>query len=128
MACRVCLAMWLKGVKIPLPPDAVEGALGLVRAGAAAGKAALAELERDPARRIQDYFDRAYQTAYLDGFFRALQFLHVVREGRMVRIRELWKQLTTVPNQSTVMQELDKLIRMTPEKHAQGDPNRRPAR
>jgi len=60
---------------------------------ASIGKEARKELEQDPGTRIEKWFSVVYQRGYLHGFFRALAyFQHHAKEGRLVRLRELWDE------------------------------------
>src|ERR1051326_3126567 len=57
-----------------------------------AGQTARQDLEAETGKRIEDYFARVYLKAYLDGFFRAVGFYKIlVKEGRLTRLRRLWK-------------------------------------
>lgn len=91
VVCRDCGLIMIGGVATSFPPDFEAQAKSMAEAAAAAGEEAVAELA-DPNQPVKTYFQRVYRTAYLDGFWRALLFArHEAKEGRVRRLRELWK-------------------------------------
>ena len=104
-ACRDCGLITVGGIQVPLPPELEESARSMAEASEHTGKEVAAELmEADPATvRVEKYFSRVYESAYLDGFVRALAFFqHEAKEGRLFRLRELWKNGFTVEYEKNV--------------------------
>jgi len=93
LVCRQCGQICVGGVAVALPEALETQAMGMAEAAAEAGSKTRLELEEDDPQeiRIEKYFANVYQKAYLDGFFRCLAFYqHQAKEGRLVRLRELW--------------------------------------
>jgi hypothetical protein len=93
LVCRKCGRMTLGGKEVNLPEELERQAMEMAEAARAAGKETRAALEDEGKdARIEAYFANVYRKAYLDGFFRCLAFYqHHVKEGRLRRMRELWK-------------------------------------
>ena len=71
--------------------------MSMAQAAQAAGDETRVQLEAEDAKSVQiaTYFERVYRRAYLDGFFRSLAFYQYnAKEGRMRRIRDLWKSFS----------------------------------
>ena len=129
--CRSCGAIHVEGKALELGAAARElepHTKALANSAAAAGEDSLAELEKDPGKDISAYFARHYANAYLDGFLRAYAFYrHEAKEGRLKRLRELWRDTVLDPIDSTYRCTL---VAMPPEVYAEidqllsiGDPN-----
>lgn len=98
LVCRDCGLITIGGNPIDLPAKIEKAARDLAGSMDAAGRDARLELEATPEKRIEGYMAKFYQAAYLDGFFRALAFFrHNAKEGRIVRMRELWKKIGETP-------------------------------
>lgn len=90
LVCRDCGLITIGGVAVSLPEKLEHAARGL--AEAQAEEAAKASEEIEGVDRVELYMQNFFKAAYLEGFFRALAFFrHNVKEGRLVRLRELWK-------------------------------------
>jgi len=68
-----------------------------MKEAAAAAEEAAADahtaISRDPRRNIRRWFSGVYYRGYYHGFFRALgYFRHHAKEGRLIRLRELWEE------------------------------------
>jgi hypothetical protein len=97
--CRGCNAIMVSGEVVDLPEVLAKPILDLAEGSKAYGAKAREELEElakaDPEARVEGYMSNFYRAAYMDGFFRALMFFrHNSREGRLIRLRELWKKVT----------------------------------
>ena len=93
MACRKCGLLYLDGKRLELPTAFTDKIPSMLEEAAAAGARAKAALGKDPELRIDLYFRRVYEQAYLDGFFRAFSHLRdVTREGRIKRLRALFEE------------------------------------
>lgn len=95
LVCRGCNAIMVSGEVIDLPEVLAKPILDLAEGAKGYGAKARQELEElakaDPEARVEGYMSNFYRAAYMDGFFRALMFFrHNSREGRLVRLRELW--------------------------------------
>src|SRR5690606_9839550 len=100
---RDCRLITINGQPLSFPPELEATAKSLAAAAAEAGKRAVDDLMKDPNQPIADYFGKVYRTAYLDGFWRALVFVrHNQREGRLKRLRELWKAFAENGKEETV--------------------------
>lgn len=92
LVCRDCGLITVGGRAIDFPPELEEQAKSLAAASAEAGVAAAEELVADPGQRLEGFLAGLYRKGYLDGFFRALLFFrHNAKEGRLVRLRAIWK-------------------------------------
>jgi hypothetical protein len=92
LVCRQCGQITIGGQVVPLPEAMEKQAMEMAEAAELAGKDTREELEQDKDLRIEKYFENVYRRAYLDGFFRCLAFYqHQAKEGRLVRLRELWE-------------------------------------
>lgn len=96
LVCRTCGLITVDGTPVNLPAELEQQAVSLADAASKSAEEAAAELEQQPAlteeARLRQYMDRFYSKAYLDGFFRALAFFrHHAKEGRVRRLRELWR-------------------------------------
>ena len=95
LVCRDCGLITINGQSVVLPPELEKAARGLAAAQDEAIKRARSELRDVDADRVDQYMSKFYKTAYLEGFFRALAFFrHDAKEGRLVRLRELWEKGT----------------------------------
>lgn len=95
VVCRSCGMTTVDGKAMPLPPDVEKAAKSLAVAAADAGEVARAAIMANPDARIAKYFANVYETGFLDGFLRAAAyFQHNAKEGRLVRMRELWRMIT----------------------------------
>lgn len=93
VVCRSCGLITVEGKAVPLPESFGKEAMDMADAAEAAGKEIREHLEeQDPkSLRIERYFKRFYEKAFLDGFFRCLAFYrHESKEGRLRRMREIW--------------------------------------
>ncbi len=94
VVCRDCGQITVDGKAVSFPVDFETHARALAEVASEAGAQAVKNLEKDPNQPIAGYFERIYRTAYLDGFWRAVLFWrHNAKEGRLKRLRELWKQI-----------------------------------
>lgn len=90
--CRGCGQITINGVAVQFPAELESQAKTLANAAEKIGAQALEDLKGDPDQSVKDYFNKVYKGGYLEGFFRAFLFLrHSYREGRLRRLRELWK-------------------------------------
>ena len=90
--CRRCGAVHRDGELIDMGAAAPVIKRQVVEVAEQVGKKALLDLEKDPGQRIEAYFARVYGSAFLDGYLRAYAFMrHEVKEGRLARLRELWR-------------------------------------
>lgn len=115
--CRDCGLVLINGSPVQFPAELEAQVKSLAEASAAVGADAVKALERDPGLHIGRYFERVYRNGYLSGFWRALLFYrHNSREGRIKRLRELWKRLPyqhrmeADPATSKVYAEIDQLL------------------
>jgi hypothetical protein len=91
VVCRNCGQITVGGLIIPMPVELESAAQSLAEAAVAAGASSLEALTGDPGKQISTYFAEHYKRAYLDGFFRAVAFYrHEAKQGRLIRLRELW--------------------------------------
>jgi hypothetical protein len=92
--CRSCSAIIIKGEVVGLPPEFGDAAVtmaDLAEREAAAGREQMEQL--DNGARIERWLQNFFKAAYMDGFFRALAYWnHHGKEGRLVRMRELWDE------------------------------------
>lgn len=92
LVCRSCGLITIGGEPVRLPEALETQARDMAEAAATTGKETAEAIADDPNVRVEKYFENVYRKAYLDGFFRALAFYnHVAKEGRLVRMRELWR-------------------------------------
>lgn len=92
--CRLCGEMKIDGEVLHLPEGFKDKMAGVAEEAAKHASRVKQELMGDPESRIESYFSRVYRAGYLHGFFLALAyFKHHAREGRLVRLRFLWKIL-----------------------------------
>jgi hypothetical protein len=92
LVCRDCGQITIGGLPVDLPAKLEAAARDLATGMWEAGRDARTKLEGEPGQRIEAYMAEFYKAAYLDGFFRALAFFqHNAKEGRVVRLRNLWK-------------------------------------
>lgn len=140
LVCRSCGGIHVRGELIDLGAagSSIESqAKSLAEASDEAGKKAVEDLEADPGQMISDYFARVYQLAYLDGFMRAYAFFrHEGKEGRIRRIRTLWRDSASTslgPSEEGLehcfigrkaYDEIDQLL-LLGDTDAQGDKNKR---
>lgn len=93
LVCRQCGLISVGGVTVNLPTAMEQQAVNLADEAMKVGeetRLAICSEDRQDIR-IEKYFANVYQQAYLDGFFRCLAFYqHQAKEGRLVRLRELW--------------------------------------
>lgn len=93
--CRTCGQITLAGVPVPLPEGFKTQAASMAVQAKEAAQGAKDALMADPEDRIQKYFENVYTEGYMGGFFRALAYhRHQTKEGRLVRLRELWSKGT----------------------------------
>jgi hypothetical protein len=94
LVCRGCGQITVNGEPLVFPAELEKQAQDMAAAAAAVGKETADQVLVDPDQRIEVYFTNVYRRAYLDGFFRALLFWrHHGKEGRLRRVRDLWRQL-----------------------------------
>src|SRR4051812_16692607 len=87
-ACRQCRQICVGNEPVSLPPATVHVATETARQGRLARERLLA----DPTLRIERYFGEDSRTGFLHGVFRAMSFFpHHTKEGRLRRLRTLWK-------------------------------------
>lgn len=96
--CRDCGVIAVGDEVLDLPEVLSRPVTELAEEALAKGKEGRQGLEKlaqtDSAARIEGYMSSFYKAAYLDGFFRALVFFrHHAKEGRLYRLRELWKKI-----------------------------------
>lgn len=92
LVCRNCGLITVDGVPVNLPEKLEEQAKEMAEQAELSAKQAREELEKDPDQMIETYMANHYRSAYMDGFFRALAFFsHEGKEGRIRRLRTLWK-------------------------------------
>lgn len=91
--CRSCGQITLSGRPVPLPAAMEEEAGKMASLAQEVSARETEALLADPEARVQKYFENVYTDGYMSGFFRALAFYqHQGKEGRLVRMRELWEQ------------------------------------
>lgn len=94
-ACRDCGLVTVGGVAVPLPAELEHSARTLAEAAAEHGEETAAEImNQDPTQvRVGKYFGRVYAAGYVDGAVRAWAYrMHEAKQGRLVRLRKLWKE------------------------------------
>lgn len=93
VVCRDCGLITINGQAVGFPPAFEQQAMSMANAAATAGEETARRLAEDPNPQVATYFARVYRNAYLDGFWRAYAFWkHTAKEGRLVRLRDLWKR------------------------------------
>lgn len=101
VVCRNCGQVTIAGDAVTFPPGLEAAAKSMAQAADEAGQQMNGELKDDPDPQIAKYFAKVYRTAYLDGFWRALAFgRHHLKEGRLKRLRELWRQVAVTHTRS----------------------------
>lgn len=91
VGCRTCGTIFLEGVE--LAPKTGAGNPKEV------SLKAVEDLMKDPIADIVSYFSRVYQAGYRDAVSRSIAyFSHQRKEGRLRRIRRLWKGVTVLTN------------------------------
>jgi hypothetical protein len=92
-ACRRCGQICLEGTPLALPEALERSVAAIAEEAARQGQLACAELVTHPNSRVEKYFDHVYRTGFVHGFLRALAwFTHQVKEGRLKRLRRLWRE------------------------------------
>lgn len=115
VVCRRCGRITIDGKELELPIGFKSKMAGAAEEAAKHASRVRHELTEDPNGRIESYFSRVYQAGYMHGFFLALAyFKHQQKEGRLVRLRALWKNLRGAVSQEMHKQvdEFDLLINM----------------
>jgi hypothetical protein len=93
LVCRDCGLITVGGAPLAFPPEIEKQAQDMAATAAEVGKETKDLVLADPEPRVETYFANVYRRAYLDGFFRALLFWrHHGKEGRLRRVRDLWRQ------------------------------------
>ncbi|TAL44694.1 MAG: hypothetical protein EPN91_03905, partial [Salinibacterium sp.] len=93
VVCRDCGLITVNGLEVHFPPAFEEQAKSMAELAATAGQEATRDLKADQDPKIANYFARVYRNGYMDGFWRALLFWkHNAKEGRLIRLRDLWKR------------------------------------
>jgi len=97
--CRTCSSVIVDGVVIPLPVEFGELAVSMTSQSEVAAKVGREDLEQSKGNRIETWLKNYFRSAYMDGFMRSLAYWnHHGKEGRLVRMRELWNGATRVAN------------------------------
>lgn len=90
--CQNCGLIMVDGEPIQLPEVLERAARELAATQDDAVTKVRKRVEDDP-DRLGGYLRNLYRTAYMDGFFRALGFARFQqKEGRLRRLRELWRR------------------------------------
>lgn len=106
-ACRQCHGIFLHGARLVLPAEFEKKAVSLAIQADKAAKATRAEMEADPALRVERYLSETYRTAYMTGFFRAMAyFQHQAKGGRLIRLSRLWASFKKWRHASSQMVEI----------------------
>lgn len=96
VVCRDCGQIMIAGAAVSFPPELEAQAKTMAQQAAEAVEAALVPLA-DPDQPVRKYLTRFHREAFLDGFWRALlYFRHNAREGRVKRLRELWRSVAPI--------------------------------
>lgn len=91
--CTVCHKLWFNGEKTELPDDWDRRYPNVAKRAEEVSDQIVLEALDDPSFRARKYFERVFMWAFSEGFTRAYAiFRHNFREGRMKRIREIWKK------------------------------------
>jgi hypothetical protein len=91
-ACRRCGQICIEGTPLSFPESFERRVAGIAEEAAHQGQLAREQLVTDPNVRVEKYFDHVYRTGFVHGFMRALAwFSHQVKEGRLKRLRRLWR-------------------------------------
>jgi len=128
--CRACTSIIVNGEVVDMPESFGVMAVSMSEKAELEAKHGLQELEEiDNGTRIKRWLKNFYFSAYMDGFVRALAYWnHHGKEGRTVRLREIWRQasLTTTvvdpgsKNRKGIMftedlyNEFEQLLNMSP--------------
>lgn len=115
LVCRDCGLLTVRGEAVQLPTSLESYAKNLAEQAAQAGQRATQEITADT--KIAAYFSNVYRNGYLDGFMRCLAYhRHNTKEGRVKRLREIWKQAaregTSVRFGTEAFDEFDRLLTM----------------
>ena len=117
LVCRDCGLITIGGQAVNLPAELEKSARGLAEAVATAANGATEKLA--VVDRVETYMSNFFKAAYLEGFFRAIAFFrHNAKEGRLVRLRELWGRNLEVEHMGQPPEEL-KLFAMTVEAYTE---------
>ena len=94
LVCRDCGLITIGGTAVNLPEKLEQAARGMANAEVEEVAIATEEVnEITEAVWVERYMGKFFKTAYLEGFFRAIAFFrHNVKEGRLLRLRELWEK------------------------------------
>lgn len=102
-ACRRCGQICIEGTPLALPEALERNVAGIAEEAARQGQLARAELVTNPNVRVEKYFDHVYRTGFVHGFVRALAwFTHQVKEGRLKRLRRLWRDAERIEETGSV--------------------------
>lgn len=93
--CTVCHTLWFNGEKTELPENWDRKYPNVSKRADEVSDQIVLEALQDPTFRAKKYFERVFMWAFSEGFTRAYAiFRHNFREGRMQRIRALWRKVT----------------------------------
>lgn len=93
--CTVCYTLWFNGEKTELPEDWNRRYPIVAKRAEEVTDRILLEAIGDSSFRARKYFERVFFWAFSEGFTRAYAvFRSNFREGRMQRVRSLWKKVT----------------------------------
>ena len=91
-ACRRCGQICIEGTPLAFPAEIQQSVAAVADEAARQGQLARSGLVTNPNVRVEKYFDHVYRTGFVHGFVRALAwFSHQMKEGRMKRLRRLWR-------------------------------------
>jgi hypothetical protein len=142
-ACRRCGEICIDGTPLRLDEGFERRVAAVDEQAALQGRLACEELVAEANERIANAFAGAYRTGYVSGLIRALEWLkHEMKEGRLKRLRRLWRDAERVESDKAVdvrlspaaFTEFDRLIEWEPkvkwapsakEEHGAGPPNTR---
>ena len=106
-ACRRCGQLVVNGQVVPFPAGMAEKVATMAEEAAAHGKDTREKMLLDPQVRIENYFANVYKTGYIDGWLKAAVYFHTnLKEGRIRRLRDLWKQSTLTDEDSSVVLQM----------------------
>ena len=104
--CRDCGQIMVDGIAVSVPSGFSAATRSLKQTAARVGADVRKQLEKDPDLRVEKYFAKVYETAYLEGFMRATAYhQHHAKEGRLVRLRELWEDVHVVASSREFCEE-----------------------
>jgi len=91
--CDTCEILWIDGERVEPVEEFKNQFKAVDECAKAAAGTIKEELLANPEERIQQYFERVFNWAFSEGFVRSYMYVRFkMKEGRMVRIRELWEK------------------------------------